>query len=290
MWIKHGQNYCNKLYLIVKAKNTFKKERVMISTLRKHSYLLKQLVKKDIKQRYQGSILGMLWSFIVPILMLVIYTFVFSEVFQAKWDIDTSDKYQFALVLFCGLSAFNMVSEVMNRATTLIVSNTNYVKKVIFPLEILPVVIMFSALFNCVISFSILIVAKIIIYKNISSTLYLIFFAMIPLIVLSVGLGLFISAVSVYLKDVGNVISVLVTVLMYMSPVFFSLSSVPENFRGICEVNPMTYIIENFRNVVLYGESLNWKYWGISCVVALAIYLFGKVVFMRAKEGFADVL
>ena len=174
----------------------------------------------------------MLWSFIVPILMLIIYTFVFSEVFQAKWDIDTSDKYQFALVLFCGLSAFNMVGEVMNRATGLIASNTNYVKKVIFPLEMLPVVVTFSALFNCVISYVILIVAKIVLYGNISSTLYMIFLAMVPLIVLSVGLGLLISAISVYLKDVGNIVSVLVTILMYMSPVFFPLSAIPENFRG----------------------------------------------------------
>ena len=106
----------------------------------------------------------------------------------------------------------------------------------------------------------------------------------------SIGLGLFISAISVYLKDVSNIISVLVAVLMYMSPVFFPLSSVPEKFRWICEVNPMTYIIENFRNVVLYGEYLNWKFWGISCIVAIVIYWLGKIVFVRAKEGFADVL
>ena len=262
----------------------------MIKVLYKNGYLLVTLVKKDIKQRYQGSILGMLWSFIVPITMLVIYTFVFSEVFQAKWDINTGDKYQFALVLFCGLTVFNLVGEVMNRAATLIVSNTNYVKKVIFPLEILPVVITCSALFNCVISFVILIVAKLILYHNVSNTLYMIFLAMIPLVILAVGLGLFISAISVYLKDVGNVISVLVTVLMYLSPVFFPLTAVPEKFRIVCEINPMTYIIENFRNVVLYGEVLNWKFYGISCVIALFVYFIGKTVFIRAKEGFADVL
>lgn len=262
----------------------------MIKTLIKNHYLVGQLVKKDIQQRYQGSVLGILWSFLVPILMLIIYTFVFSEVFQAKWDIDTSDKYQFALVLFCGLSAFNMVGEVMNRSTVLIASNTNYVKKVIFPLEILPVVTVCSALFNCVISFLILIVAKVILYHNVSSTLYLIILAMIPLIVLSTGLGLLISAISVYLKDVGNIVSVLVTVLMYLSPVFFPLSAVPESFRAVCEVNPMTYIIENFRNVVLYSKIFDWKFYGISCLVAVAVYLLGKVVFMRAKEGFADVL
>lgn len=262
----------------------------MFKVLYKNNYLLRQLVKKDIQQRYQGSVLGMLWSFIVPILMLIIYTFVFSEVFQAKWDIDTSNKYEFALVLFCGLSVFNLVGEVMNRSTVLIAMNTNYVKKVIFPLEMLPVVTTLSALFNCVISFIILIVAKLILYHNISPTLYMIFLVLIPLIVMSIGLGLFISALSVFLKDVSNIISVLVTVLMYMSPVFFPLSAVPKRFRIICEANPMTYIIENFRNVMLYGKSINWEFFGISCLVALAIYLFGKGVFMRAKEGFADVL
>lgn len=262
----------------------------MIKTIYKNSYLFKQLVKKDIQQQYKGSVLGILWSFIVPIFMLVIYTFVFSEVFQAKWDIDTSDKYQFALVLFCGLTVFNLVSEVMSRSTRLIASNTNYVKKVIFPLEILPVVATFSSLFNCGISFIILIVVRLIIYHSVSTTLYMIFLMFIPLIVLAVGLGLFISAVSVYLKDVGNAISVIITILMYISPVFFPLSAVPESFRSVCECNPMTYIIENFRNVVLYGKCINWKYYGISCAVALVFYFIGKVVFMRAKEGFADVL
>lgn len=262
----------------------------MIRTLYKNNYLLRQLVKKDIKQRYQGSVLGMLWSFIVPVLMLIIYTFVFSVIFQAKWDINTDDKYQFALVLFCGLSAFNMFSEVLNRSTVLIASNANYVKKVIFPLEILPVMVTCSALFNCIISFGILIVAKLVIYHNVSPTLYMIFLAMIPLIILSVGVGLLVSALSVYLKDIGNFVSVFVTILMYVSPVFFPLESVPESFRKVCEINPMTYIIENFRNVVFYGTSLDWKFFAVSCMASVIIYLLGKAVFMRAKEGFADVL
>lgn len=262
----------------------------MVKTIYKNAYLFRQLIKKDIEDKYKGSILGMLWSFLVPILMLIIYTFVFSEVFQAKWDIDTSNKYQFALVLFCGLSAFNLMSEVMNRATTLIASHVNYVKKVIFPLELLPVVITFSALFNCLISFVILIVVNWGLNGEISSTLYQFIFALIPLIMLAIGLGLLISAMSVYLKDIGNAISVIVTILMYLSPVFFPLSSVPDDFKGMCEVNPMTYIIENFRRVTLYNENLDWKFWGISFVMALVVYFIGNVVFMRAKEGFADVL
>jgi len=262
----------------------------MIKTIIKNNYLLGQLVKKDIYQRYQDSVLGMIWSFLVPILMLIIYTFVFSEVFQAKWDIDTSDKYQFALVLFCGLSVFNMIAEVLNRSTSLIISNTNYVKKVIFPLEMLPVVITMSALFNCVISIIILVIAKIIIYHNVSSTVYQIAFMIFPLVILSVGISLLISAISVFLKDVSNLVSVFVTVLMYMSPVFFPLSAVPEEFQKFCMINPMTYLIENFRNVLLYGYCIDWKYYSISLAIAFIFYVVGLVVFRRSKEGFADVL
>lgn len=262
----------------------------MIKVLIKNNYLFRQLVKKDIEQRYKGSVLGMLWSIIVPILMLVIYTFVFSEIFQAKWSIDTSDKYEFALVLFCGLTAFNLISEVMNRSSILFASNTNYVKKVIFPLELLPVVITMSALFNCVISYIILIVAKVVLYHNVSVTLYQSILIFIPLIILAVGICLLLSSFSVFLKDISNVISVVVMILMYMSPVFFPLSSVPERFRPICYANPMTYIIENFRKTMLYGQNIDWSMYSISIVFAALIYFIGYITFMRTKEGFADVL
>jgi lipopolysaccharide transport system permease protein len=164
------------------------------------------------------------------------------------------------------------------------------VKKVIFPLEILPVVIVCSSMFTCLISFGILVIAKMIIYHNISSTLYMFVLAMIPLFVLAVGISLFISAISVYLKDVANVISVVITLLMYISPVFFPMSSIPEGMRKLCGINPLTYIIENFRNIVLYGESLDWKLYIISCLTSILFYLIGKYTFMRVKEGFADVL
>jgi len=262
----------------------------MLKILVKNKYLLGQLIKKDIEQRYKGSVLGILWSLIVPILMLVIYTFVFSEIFQAKWNIETTNKFEFALILFCGLSCFNMIAEVMNRSTNLIACNINYVKKVIFPLEILPVTITFSALFNSVISFLILIIANLILNHTVSGTLFQIIFVFVPLILLCIGLSLFISALSVYLKDIGNAIGIIVTILMYISPVFFPLTSVPDNFRVICEANPMTYIIENFRNVVLYNTNLNMEFYFKSIVFSILSLVIGYLVFKRVKEGFADVL
>lgn len=262
----------------------------MIALWKNNRYLLWQLTKKEIQQRYQGSVLGMLWTILVPVLMLVIYTFVFSEVFQAKWDVDTSNPYEFALTLFCGLCAFNMVSEVMNRSTNLIAGNVNYVKKVIFPLELLPVTVTLSALFHCVVSFLILILGNAAVHHKLSATLYQSVVVFVPLALISAGTSYLLSAVSVYLKDVGNVVNVLVTVLMYMSPVFFPLASVPEKYRGICMANPMTYVIENFRNTMLYGKNINAGFLMISIAAAALVYAAGYVVFMRVKEGFADVL
>ncbi len=262
----------------------------MFRLIKGNGYLLGRLIKKDIEQKYKGSILGLLWSVLVPIFMLIVYTYFFSEIFQAKWGGEVSDKYWFAMVLFCGLSSFNMISEVMNRATSLIPSHVNYVKKVVFPLELLPVMITMSALFNAVISYIVLMIAELILYKKIPVTIFLIFPAFLPLIILCIGIGLFISAVSVYLKDVANAISVIVTVLMYISPVFFSLDVVPESFRFVCSCNPLTYIIENFRNVVLYGNNLNILYFLFSMIYSVVFFVLGWVVFERTKEGFADIL
>lgn len=262
----------------------------MIKTIIKNRYLLGQLTKKDIELKYKDSVLGMLWSVIVPILMIVIYTFVFSVVFKPQWISETGNKFEFSLIMYCGLVSFNMLSDVMGRSSGLIAANVNYVKKVIFPLELLPVMVTLTALFNSCISLVVLVLAKLILTQSISPTLPLVIVTYIPLIIFTVGVSLILSAVSVYLKDIASVISVIITVLMYISPVFFSLESVPEKYRIICQINPMTYIIENFRNVVLYGLLPDWRYLLISLISAIVMAWLGSSIFRRAKEGFADVL
>jgi lipopolysaccharide transport system permease protein len=262
----------------------------MKSKIFSNRYLLIQLTKKEIQARYKGSYLGILWSFIMPLVMLTIYTFVFSEVFEVKWDINTTNKFDFAIILFAGLNAFNMFSEVLNRSTGLVAAHTNYVKKVIFPLEILPVSISLSALFNCSIGYLILIVANLILNRFISRYCYMIVFAIIPLILITIGISYIISSISVYVKDMGNVISILTVVLMYMSPIFYSLDAVPQKFVNICKINPMTYIIGNIRNVLLYNKSIEVKSFIISIITSSFILVIGYIIFNRVKEGFADVL
>ncbi|HJB21674.1 MAG TPA: ABC transporter permease [Candidatus Fournierella merdavium] len=253
-------------------------------------YLFSFLVKNDIKQRYQGSVLGILWSIIVPLIMLAVYTFIFSEVFSAKWNVDTDNKFEFALMLFCGLNLYTMFSDVLSRSVGLIQQNQNYVKKVVFPLEILPGVITFSALFNCLIGFGVLILANTALNHVMYVTMIEAPLVLVPHIVFCCGIAFLFSALSVYVRDLANFISVLITILMYMSPVFFPLSAVPERFRAFMMFNPMTYTIENMRNVVLYGNHIEPGYYAISFGTALIAFLLGYWVFHRAKSGFADLL
>lgn len=261
---------------------------MILSVIRNH-YLLGVLIRKDIKSRYQGSVLGMIWTWIVPILMLLVYTFVFSVVFQARWG-QSDDKFEFALVMFCGLSTFNVLSDVMNRSVRLMGSHSNYVKKVVFPLEILPVSITGSSMFFACINFVILVVANLIIHRFISPAIWQAPLVLLPLGVLCVGVGLLLSAVSVFLKDIGNVISVIIMILMYMSPVFYSLSGVPERFRLVMRFNPIAHIIENMRSVILYGTSMDIAGYLFSCIAAVMLFFVGNVVFNRLRDGFADVL
>lgn len=256
----------------------------------KNRYLLQQLIIRDFKQKYKGSILGALWSVIVPLFMMVIYTFVFSEIFHVKWSAESNDKYEYALVIFCGLSSFNMLSEVMTRSITAISGNVNYVKKVIFPLEMLPIAITVTAFVNCLISYGILIVGRLILYRSIYITTLEIVFVVVPLFLTCLGVSYLLSALAVFYKDIANAISIFVTALMYISPVFYSLDAVPSQFKAIAIINPLTYIIENARRVCLYGYNISITYFVCSICIAAIIFAIGELVFKRVKDGFADML
>lgn len=253
-------------------------------------YLLSNMTITDIKKRFQGSILGIFWAVIAPLIMLVIYTVIFSEVFSIKWNSDTSNKFEFAMMLFCGLCMYNMFSTVLGRSVGLIEQNKNFVKKVVFPIEILPATITLSALFDCVISIVVLIAATSILTSNMSITVLQVPVILLPHIVFCLGIAYLFSALSVYVKDMANFISILITVCMYASPVFFPLSALPEKFRFFIMLNPMTYGMENMRLAVIHGEVLNLEYYLISVVSAVVVYLVGKWVFYKARRGFADLL
>lgn len=253
--------------------------------------LIIQFTKREVLSRYRGSILGVFWSFINPLIMLTVYTFVFSVVFKAKWGQMTSgSQFEFALILFSGVIIFNVFSETVSRAPSLITGNVNYVKKVIFPLEILPLTILLSSLIHAVISFIILLVFIFIIMNNYSLTLLLVPVLLLPLLMLTLGLSWFFAALGVYIRDIGYTIGLAINVLFFVTPIFYPVSAVPEFLRAFMYMNPLTIIVENLRKVLLWGQSPDWELFLIITIVSYFVMVLGFMWFRKTRKGFADVL
>ena len=254
--------------------------------------LIIRMTKREVVGRYKGSIFGLAWSFFNPVFMLAVYTFVFSEVFKSRWvDVESDNsKTQFALVLFVGIIVLNLFSEVLNRAPSLILSNVNYVKKVIFPVEILPVIAMCAALFNSLISLSVLLAAFALFNGCLHLTVIFIPLVLLPLIILTMGFAWVLASLGVFLRDVGQTIGMITAVLMFLSPVFYPISAVPERFRPIVMANPLTFIIEQARDVIIWGHMPNWLGLALYTQAAVAIAWAGYAWFQKTRKGFADVL
>jgi lipopolysaccharide transport system permease protein len=255
-----------------------------------HRHLIWQMTKRDVVGRYRGSIMGTLWSFFNPVFMLTIYTFVFSVIFKSKWGTGSDSKTEFAMILFSGLIVFNLFSETISRAPSLVLSNVNYVKKVVFPLEILPVISVLSSCFHATISVGVLILFRLIVGSGFSLTTILFPLIMAPLLFLTLGISWFLAALGVYLRDVSQTVSLAMTALMFASPIFFPITALPERVRKFVYLNPIAYIIEQGREVLIFSHIPNFGgllvYFMISCVVAL----LGLAWFQKTRAGFADVL
>ncbi|TAN64883.1 MAG: ABC transporter permease [Methylobacter sp.] len=248
------------------------------------------MVRREVIGRYRGSFLGLLWSFINPVLMLTVYTFVFGFVFKARWGQGDTDKYEFALVLFTGLIVFNLFSECISRAPGLILGNVNYVKKVVFPLEILPWVALGSALFHTGINLLVLLIFLAALGHDFSWTMLYLPVVLLPFLLLIMGLSWFFASIGVFIRDVGQLVGMALTVLMFMSPIFYPLSALPETVSYYLFLNPLTFVIEQVRNILLWGLQPNWSYLAIYSVTSIVIAWLGLLWFEKTRKGFADVL
>lgn len=264
---------------------------VLAKSLWRNRYLTLQLARRDVVGRYRGSVMGLAWSFFHPLIMLTIYTFVFSVVFKTKWGVaNQSGQAAFAVILFAGMVVHGLFAEVLNRAPTLILQNTNYVKRVIFPLEILPLTSLISALFHTLISVAVLLLAIVVLHGQLHWTALLLPVVLLPLIVLSLGVAWFLAAVGVYVRDVGQVMGVVATVLLFVSPVFFPLSAIPRAFQKFIMLNPLTFIIEQSRAVLLFGQLPNVGGLVVYFMVSVLVMWLGYASFQKMRRGFADVL
>ena len=264
----------------------------LCKSLWRNRQLIVQMTKREVVGRYKGSAMGLAWSFFNPVLMLLVYTFVFSEIFKSRWGGVGGDdsKTQFAVVLFVGMIVLGLFSEVLNRAPSLILGNVNYVKKVIFPLEILTIIAMGAALFHSLISLCVLLAAFALFNGYLQWTAVFIPLVLLPLVIVTTGLAWILAAIGVFLRDVGQTIGIITTVLMFLSPVFYPVTAVPERFRPFIMANPLTFIIEQARDVLIWGNTPNWIGLGVYTLVASMVAWAGFALFQKTRKGFADVL
>lgn len=263
----------------------------MAASLWRNRSLITALVKREVIGRYRGSILGIAWSFFNPLLMLVIYTFVFSVVFKARWGAGGEEsKTDFAIILFVGMIVHGLFAECVNRAPALILSNVNYVKKVIFPLEILPWVAFGSALFHTTISLGVLLLAQLILSHQMPWTAILFPFVLLPLVSIAMGFTWFLAAFGVFVRDVGQVTGMFTTVLLFISPVFYPLSALPVKYQDWLQLNPLAFIIEEGRKVLVFGQLPDAGQWSIMMAAGILVAWGGFAWFQKTRRGFSDVL
>ena len=256
----------------------------------RNRHLIVQLTKRDVLGRYRGSMMGLAWSFFNPLIMLTVYTFVFSVVFKARWSVDGEDKINFAIILFVGLIAYNLFAECINRAPGLILSNSNYVKRVVFPLEVLPSVALGSALFHAAVSLTVLLAAQLIINQRLPWTVVIFPVILLPLLLATMGFAWVLSALGVYVRDIGQVTIIFTTILMFLSPLFYPVSALPRRYQFWVQLNPLSFIIEQGRNVLIFGKIPNWTGWGLAFAAGLLLSIGGFWWFQKTRKGFADVL
>jgi len=260
-------------------------------SLWRNRQLIVQMTKREVVGRYKGSVMGLAWSFFNPVFMLVVYTFVFSMVFKSRWGVGGEEsKTQFAVVLFVGMIVHGLFAEVLNRAPGLILSNVNYVKKVVFPLEILPVIAMGATLFHSLISLGVLLTTFALFNGYLHWTAIFTPLVLLPLVILTLGLAWMLASLGVFLRDVGQTIGIITTVMLFLSPVFYPMTALPEEFRPWLMANPLTFIIEQAREVLIWGHLPNWTGLGGYTLVAAAIAWAGYAWFQKTRKGFADVL
>ena len=260
-------------------------------------YLLRQLVVRNIQQRFRGSFFGWLWSFLLPLLMLGVYTFVFGNFFKARWGVDLGEnKMIFALALFAGLTVFNCFSESISASVVSIPGNINYVKKVRFPLEYLPVANVLSTFLLSLPWFALLLAAGALVFRQLSWTWLLLPFALLPFLFFTAGLALFTASLGVFFRDLQYLVGAVLQVFFFLSPIFYRLKNLPAEFQSILQWNPLVWFIELCRSLFFHGVLPDYQTlpspaeWLVPFFLGAVVFFLGAFWFLKTKRGFSDVL
>lgn len=262
----------------------------MIDTKLHQLSLSLTLTRRAIEQRYRGSTLGFLWAFLTPLLMLLVFTFVFGVVFQSRWQAEVSNTFEFAMVLFAGITTFGLFSDIVGASPNLVVEQPNLVKKVVFPLEILPLISFGQAFFQTGVTFVILILINAFLGTGFHFTAFALPLLLVPICLTALGLSWFFAALGVYVRDINQILPPLLTALMFMSAVFYPVSALPVWMQPALAYNPIITAVEMVRNALVFGSLPEGQTLANAMVVGGVISVAGYLFFQKTKRGFADVL
>lgn len=265
----------------------------LVTSLFRHRALIARMTRRDVVARYRGSFIGLAWSFFNPVLLLIVYTFVFSVVFKARWGdvrFGAEGDGSLAVMIFSGMIVHGLFSECFVRSPELVTANTNFVKRVVFPLEVLPWVTMGSAIFHVCVSLLVLVGGQFIASGTVHPTVLLAPLALVPLMLFTMGVSWFVSAAGVYFRDLAQASGIVSTMMLFLSPVFYPLSIVPEDYRAWFYLNPLTYMIELLRELVVFGALPPILPYLVYCAASLVVASLGFAWFQKTRRGFADVL
>jgi lipopolysaccharide transport system permease protein len=252
--------------------------------------LFRRVLRRDVEASFRGSVLGVLWIVLIPLAMVAVYSFVFGVVLNSTWSTEGATTGDVPLIYFCGVIIFGFFFDIVNRSPNHIRAHSTYVKKVIFPLDLLDWVLVGSAMTRLMIGLALLIVATAVLQQRIPFELPLVLLLLAPFALLMIGVAWILSAVGTYIRDLAPLITAVSPVVMFVSPVFYPLERVPEAFRGLYLLNPLTFPLENSRQVLFFGESIPWLGYGMYWLAAIAVFYAGYFFFERARPGFADVV
>jgi lipopolysaccharide transport system permease protein len=265
----------------------------LIQSFPRNRTLIARMTKREVVARYRGTVIGLAWSFVNPVLLLLVYTFVFTVVFKARWGetkLAIVNDGGFAIMIFAGMIVHALFSECFIRSPGLITGNANFVKRVVFPLEVLSWVAIGSATFHAAVSLLVLLGGQLLWTGHIPLTAILVPLVYLPLIILTLGLSWFVSASGVYFRDLSQVSGFISTILLFLSPVFYPLSSIPEAYRWAFYLNPLTFIIESSRELLLFGQLPSASELGAYYLVSVGVAWLGFAWFQKTRRGFADVI
>ena len=256
----------------------------------RHRGLIAQLARREVHARYRQSWLGLVWVVLTPLMMLGVYTLVFRHVMRVRWYGLEEGNLEFALRIYAGLAVFNFFAECVNRAPTLVLEQPHLVKKVVFPLEILPWAAAVSASVGLAVSGVLMMVLAAFSQTGLPITVVALPLVWVPLLPLVLGLGWLLAGLGTYVRDVGQLLGMLVSALMFLSPIFFPVEALPESVRSVMLLNPLAWVMTGTRDVLLAGR---WPDWGALLVLFAActlVALAGAAFFRKARVGFSDVV